>query len=251
MTSTNASRKAKIQAAAPKGGGGASRIVVATVVLVLVIVAIVVAVVLGSQKKDTAATAGGSSLPKGAPARGAGIVVNPGAPASVPTMDLYEDFQCPVCGAFERAFGPQVTQLAEQNQVKLVVHTLSFLDDNLHNDSSNRAANAASCAADQDRFLPYHAAVFAGQPAQEGQGYTDAQLRQFATTAGITGSALQSWQQCYDARAHNQYVESVQTQSEKDGVNGTPTIKLNGKKLDLSTLTGPQSLNDAVKAAGR
>jgi protein-disulfide isomerase len=180
---------------------------------------------------------------------GAGIVVNPGAPATVPTLDLYEDFQCPVCGAFERQFGASVTQMADQNQVKLVVHMLSFLDDNLNNDSSNRAANAAACAADQDRFLPYHGAVFAGQPAKEGQGYTDAELKAFATTAGISGSALQSWQQCYDSRAHNQYVHSVQTQAEKDGVNGTPTIKINGQKLDLATLTNPQALSDAVKAA--
>jgi protein-disulfide isomerase len=182
---------------------------------------------------------------------GKGIVVNPDAPASVPTMDLYVDYQCPVCALFEREFGQQVTQMADQNHVKLVVHTLSFLDDNLNNDSSNRAANAAACASDQGKFLPYHNAVFAGQPTHEGDGYTDEQLKTFATTAGITGSAQQAWQQCYDKREHNQYVQSVQTQAEKDGVNGTPTIKLNGKQVDLRTLTSAQALADAVKAAGQ
>ena len=251
MSSSSASRKAKIEAARPKGGGGANRIVVATVVVVVIIVAVVTAVILGSHGKNTASSSGGGSLPKGAPAMGAGIVVNPSAPSSVPTMDLYEDFQCPVCGAFEKQFGQQVTAMANQNQMKLVVHMLSFLDDNLNNDSSNRAANAAACAADADRFLPYHSAVFAGQPATEGEGYTDAQLKEFATTAGISGSALTTWQKCYDSREHNQYVESVQTQSEKDGVNGTPTIKINGKTLDLGTLTSPNALLDAVKAAGQ
>jgi protein-disulfide isomerase len=182
---------------------------------------------------------------------GAGIVVNPGAPASVPTLDLYEDFQCPVCAAFERQFGASVNQIADQNQAKVVVHMLSFLDDNLGNDSSNRAANAAACASDAGRFMPYHGAVFAGQPAKEGQGYTDAQLTSFATAAGITGSALDTWQKCYDNRTHNQYVESVQTQSDMVGINGTPTIKINGRTLELSALTSPQALADAVKAAGR
>jgi protein-disulfide isomerase len=251
MTSTNASRKAKIEAARPKGGGGANRIIVAAIVLVLVIGGIVAAVIIGSQNKTTATTAGGSSLPAGASAMGAGIVVNPDAPSNVPTMDLYVDYQCPVCGLFEKEFGQQVTQMADQNQVKLVVHTLSFLDDNLNNDSSLRAANAAACAADQGRFLPFHNAVFAGQPAREGEGYTDAQLKQFAVTAGISGSALQAWQQCYDQRQHNQYVQSVQTQAEKDGVNGTPTIKLNGQQVPLNTLTSAQALTDAVKAAGQ
>jgi protein-disulfide isomerase len=175
-------------------------------------------------------------------------LANPGAPASAPRLDLYEDFQCPVCGRFESLFGAQVTQLAEQNRVRLVVHTLSFLDDNLRNDSSSRSANAAACADDQGKFLAYHNAVFAGQPANEGDGYTDAQLTTFAQTAGITGSALQTWQTCYSAKAHNQYVQSVQTQADKDGVNGTPTIKLNGTTFDLSTLS-PQSLDAAIKAA--
>ena len=59
--------------------------------------------------------------------------------------------------------------------------------------------------------------MYKGQPEQEGTGYTDAQLKQFAEQAGVTGAGLTAWQKCYDARDHNQYVESVQTQSEKDG----------------------------------
>lgn len=259
MTSSSASRKAKIQAAAPKGGirnnrnggkagGGANRVVVATVVVVVVLAAVITAVILGSRDKTEATTSGGSSLPKNVAALGAGIVVNPGAPANVPTLDLYEDFQCPVCARFEDIFGLQIVDLVKANQVKLVAHPLSFLDDNLRNDSSNRSANAASCAADADKFLQYHAATFQGQPKNEGTGYSDAQLKSFATQAGISGTALTTWEQCYNTKAHNQWVESVQTQSEKDGVNGTPTVKLNGKAVDLGGLTRDK-LAAAVKAA--
>ena len=249
--SNAAARKAKIQAAAPQRGGGANKVVVAAVVVVLVIAAVVTAVILGSSNKDAATTAGGSALPKGAAAMGAGVVVNPGAPANVPTLDLYEDFQCPVCAEFERIFGLQIADMVKANQVKLVVHPLSFLDDNLRNDSSNRAANAAACAADAGKFLQYHTAVFQGQPAKEGTGYTDAQLQQqFAASAGITGAALTTFDQCYSAKAHNQWVESVQTQSEKDGVNGTPTVKLNGKAVNLAGLT-QAGLAAQVKAATR
>ncbi len=248
MTGNAADRKAKIKAAAPRGGGGANRIIVATVVVVVVIAAVVTAVILGSSGKKDATTAGGSALPKNASAMGAGILANPDAPASAPTMDLYEDFQCPNCGQFEKALGQQVTTLADQGKIRLVVHTLSFLDDNLRNDSSNRAANAAACADDQGKFLAYHSAVFAGQPAQEGAGYTDAQLKEFAATAGISGDALTAWQTCYDARAHNQWVESVQTQAEKDGVNGTPTVKVAGQTL---TTLSAQSLQAAVEAASK
>lgn len=261
MTSSSASRKAKIQAAAPqgpirsgskgggKGGGqGANRIVVATVVVVVVLAAVITAVILGSQDKQAATTAGGSTLPKNVAAMGAGIVVNPGAPANVPTVDLYEDFQCPICARFEEIFGLQLVDMVKANQIKLVAHPLSFLDDNLRNDSSNRAANAAACASDADKFLQYHAATFQGQPAKEGAGYSDAQLKQFAVQAGLSSTALTSWDQCYTAKSHNQWVESVQTQSEKDGVNGTPTVKLNGKAVELTGLTRDK-LAAEVKAA--
>jgi len=240
-------RRAKISAAAPRRRG-LNRVVVATVVAVLVIAAAVTAVVVGAQRSSDASTAGGSSLPTGAAGTGQGIVVNPGAPQGAPVLDLYEDFQCPVCKRFEALFGEQLTTLAAEGKVRLVVHPLSFLDDNLGNDSSNRAANAAACAADQGKYLEFHAATFAGQPVKEGDGYTDADLKGFAQAAGLTGAALDTWQKCYDDRAHNQWVESVQTQSEKDGVNGTPTVKLNGKVVDLSGLTRDK-LAAEVKAA--
>jgi protein-disulfide isomerase len=248
MSTQAKDRRAKIEAAAPQGRGGANKIVVATVVAVLAIAAIVAAVIVADQGKKADLAAGGSSLPRNASAMGAGLVVNPSAPANVPTLDLWVDFQCPACASFEETYGDQMAQMAADNEVKLVVHVLSFLDNKLGNDSSKRAANAAFCAADQDAFLPYHQAVFAGQPQREGQGYTDAQLTEFAEKAGVTGAGLTTWQQCYDAREHNQYVESVQTQSAKDGVNGTPTLKLNGQPLQLQGLT-PQSFAEQVKAA--
>lgn len=250
MSTQAKDRRAKIEAAKPKGRGGANKVVVATVVAVLAIAAIVAAVIVADQGKKADLAAGGSSLPKNAPAMGAGLVVNPSAPANIPTLDLWVDFQCPACASFEESFGDQMAQMTQDNEVRLVVHVLSFLDSNLGNDSSNRAANAAFCAADQDAFLPYHQAVFAGQPQREGQGYTDGQLTEFAGKAGLSGAALNTWQQCYEARAHNQYVGSVQTQSAKDGINGTPTLKLNGQPLELQGLT-PQSFAEQVKAATR
>ena len=250
MTSGSTSRKDKARAAAPRQG--ANRAVIGAVVAVLVIVGVVVAILLGS---GGSATPGGSTapassaLPAGATGPGGGIVVNPGkARAGAPTLDLYEDFQCPICGQLEKLFGAQIRATAAAGDVKLVTHTMSFLDDNLKHDSSLRAASAAACAADAGRFGPYHDAVFAGQPAKEGQGYTDAQLQTFATQAGITGSALTTWQQCVKSGQHTAYAQAVQTQSEKDGVFGTPTLKLNGTVLDLQKLNAAY-LTAQVKAA--
>ena len=240
----------KIAKVTPKGGP--NPVVIGAIVAAVVVVAVVVAVLIGNSGKSgsSAGTSSGSSAPVGVVGgTGGGILVNPTtAKGNAPTLDVYEDFQCPSCAQLEKAMGPAMASMAKAGQVKLVVHVLSFLDANLKNDSSSRAANAAACAADARKYLEYHSAVFAAQPAQEGAGYTDAQLTEVAKTAGITGTALTTWQRCTSSGQHAQYVTDVQTGAEKAGVFGTPTVKLNGKDI-TKTLTTGDALVAQVKAA--
>jgi len=238
----------KYAAATPKKGS--SPVVVGGIVAVVVILGVVVAIMVGNSSKSDSATGGSANtVPVGVVGgTGGGIAVNAAtAKGNAPTVDLYEDFQCPTCHELEKAMGAEFTSLAEAGRIKLVVHVLSFLDDNLKNDSSTRAANAAACAADAGKFLSYHRAVFDGFPAQEGTGYTDAQLTQFAGAAGITGNALPTWQKCTTSGQHATYVTEVQTGAEKAGVFGTPTVKLNG--ADITKNLTPDSLVAAVAAA--
>lgn len=236
----------KMATVTPKSGPNV--VVIGTIVAALVVVAVVVAIVIGNNSKSGSSTTAAQSVPAGVTGgTDGGVVANPSTPKSnAPTLDIYEDFQCPNCGQLEKAIGAELASLAKAGDVKLVMHTLSFLDDNLNNDSSKRAANAAACAADADKFLEYHAAVFAAQPAKEGDGYTNAKLTEFATTAGITGPALATWQKCTTSGAHNQYVADVQTASGKAGVNSTPTVKLNGKDI---TQTLPYPFGPATAEA--
>ena len=115
-------RKAKIQAAQKSQGSGANRIVVATVVVVVAIIAVVGGVVWSQSQKEAAtgtstAVPAGASMGKGYPAF---ADVTPAAGA--PTVDLYEDFQCPICGQFEAELGPTFQDLASQGKVKLSYH---------------------------------------------------------------------------------------------------------------------------------
>ena len=206
----------------------------------LVIVAVVVAVILGSQGKNPAATTAGGVRAAGQGASGHGRrhrASTPAAPASVPTLDLYEDFQCPICAEFEELFG------AADRRHGRGQRRSSWSTTRCPSSTTTCATTPPTGRPTRPPAPPTPAGSrsttrgLRRSARQEGAGYTDAQLRQFAEPAGITGSALTTWQQCYDGQAHNQYVESVQTQREKDGVNGTPTLKLNGKALDLQRLT--------------
>jgi protein-disulfide isomerase len=239
--------KKKIATVTPKKGP--NPVVIGAVVAAVLIVGVVVAILIGTSGKTNTPSAG-SADPVGIVANdGGGILANAAtAKSNAPTVDLYEDFQCPTCGALEKAMGPTFASMAKTGEIKLIVHTLSFLDDNLKNDSSKRSANAVACASDAGKFLEYHAAVFAAQPAQEGAGYTDAQLTAFATEVGITGPALTTWQKCTTSGQHDQYVADTQTNAEKAGVSSTPTVKLDGKDI-TRTLTTVEALVAQVKAA--
>jgi len=250
-SSPSSARQAKIQAAQKSQGGGANKIVVATVVVIVAIVAVVVGVVWSQQSQKSEITGGGNALPTGVSALGAGypafqdVTPGPGAP----TVDLYEDFQCPACASFEEALGSTMQEQARAGKIKLVYHVKNFLDDNLRNDSSTRAGNAAFCASDAGKFQEFHNVIFPNQPANEGDGYTDAQLKAFAEQAGVTGAALDTWQQCYDANKYVDYVNSVEEQSFADGVRGTPTVKINGEDVDLSTIASADLFTKAIENA--
>ena len=244
-------RQAKIQAAQASSGSGANKIVVATVVVIVAIVAIVAGVIWSQQSKEDSITGGGNALPTGVGALGEGYPafqdVTPAGNA--PVVDIYEDLQCPACAAFEAALGSTFTGLAQEGKIRLVYHVKNFLDDNLKNDSSTRAANATFCASDVGKFQEFHNLVFQNQPATEGDGFTDEQLKGLATSAGVTGADAETWQACYDADKYVDYVNSVEEASFKDGVRGTPTVRIDGEDVELQSIGTPDLLTQAIENA--
>ena len=250
MTGPANARQAKTRAAREDADAGAKKIIVAAVVAVVAIVAIVGGVVVADQgKQDRVGT--GTAVPAAAAAMGEGLVANKDVTlvAGAPTLDIYEDFQCPACAQFERVMGGTIAELAEQGKIKLVYHLKTIIDANTGTTHSLTMGNAALCAADAGRFQPFHDDVFANLPAQEGQGWTDAQTKGFAEKAGITGAALDSWQTCVDERKYATYVESTEEASAKADITGTPTVVLGGQKLDFDEVPDAAALTAAVEAA--
>jgi protein-disulfide isomerase len=150
---------------------------------------------------------------------------------SIPVLDIYEDFQCPACQQFEAAVGDAITkELGETGDFRVVYHPMQFLDANLGNDSSARAANASGCAADEGKFLEYHDAVYAGQPEREGTGFTDEDLIRFGGEVGLTGPEFES---CVRDQTFAKWAKNgVQRSSDDRGVTSTPSFFVNGQALN-------------------
>jgi len=222
------------------------------VAVAVVIVAVIVYVAMRPDPVDTgdaSSPTGGASSPSALPNAG-GIRVGD-APDDAPDVHLFVDFQCPWCGLLEEVSGPAITEAALDGDIRLTYTLMSFLDGNLGNDSSLRAANAALCADDQGAFVDYHAAVFAGQPAQEGTGWTDDQLIGFAEASGV--SDIDAFTGCLEDGTHNDYVKDMQTRSNQEGVSGSPRVFIDGTELgneQMNTLMrDPNSFPAILEAA--
>jgi protein-disulfide isomerase len=228
-----------------RSGGPSPALIGGVVVLVVALVAVLVwAATRGS---DLDATGSSSTLPEGG-----GVSVGPGVDADVTQVQIYEDFQCPFCGILERSIGEQLTQMAEAGEINVTFTIMSFLDGNLGNDSSTRAANAALCADDAGVFVPFHASVYANM-GEEGQGYTDEQFVQWAQDAGLSGGELDSFRQCVADEPHMAYVEAMQERANRDGISGTPTMVVDGRTLgneEMSQLMQDPGALEAVLGAG-
>jgi protein-disulfide isomerase len=213
-------------------------ILVAAIVLGLVVIGVVGTIGVSQLNKGGTAAGTNSSVPVNATSDASGIVVNPGTfKDGVPKVEVFLDYQCPVCKQFETQFGTTLDDMATKGEIQLIYRTMTFLDNKLRNDSSLKAGIAAACADNAGAYSAYHNAIFAGQPTNEGTGYTTQQLRvDFAGTAGITGDKLTGFQQCYDSRTTQSFVEGTNEKAAADGVNSTPTIMVNGTKLDNNTI---------------
>ena len=254
--SDRAARQAKIDAAAPKERKTKPALVAAVVLVTLLALGAAVWFGNRSTAPDPAGTATGNSAdhPQGATGPEGGIAISSAnLKEGAPTLDVYEDFQCPACQQIERALGPTIKQMADAGEVQVVYHIKTFLDANLRNDASMRASIGAACADDAGRFQAYHDQVYGNPPAQEGQGWTDEQLQQFAGSAGLSGQALTTWQQCTAQKKYEAYFQRVEEATARDGITSTPSFRVNGNdfKLDEQQVASAEDFRTKVLAAGK
>ncbi|MDR2974072.1 MAG: thioredoxin domain-containing protein [Propionibacteriaceae bacterium] len=190
-------------------------VVVAVVVLAAILVGLVVWQTSSNDKPagntSSAASFTGFKPPNGSANATYIEVKAANASADAIIVDEYFDYQCPYCRLVDSYYGSLFRELVDRGDVVLHMHPRSFLDRGIPGNYSIKAATAAACADTVGKFIEYHETVFANQPAKEGDGYTEQQLRvDFPAEAGITGDNLTSFQQCYDTQKTTAYMEALE-----------------------------------------
>jgi protein-disulfide isomerase len=140
-----------------------------------------------------------------------------GNPAAPVTIIEFSDYQCPFCSRVN----PTLDRVRQTygDRVKIV-----FKDFPLGNHpQAPKAAEAARCAGEQNKYWEMHDAIFANQRAIEVP-----QLKQTARAIGLNGAPFD---QCLDSGKHAAAVQAGQALGEKMGVNSTPSLYINGRAL--------------------
>ncbi|EHR49390.1 protein-disulfide isomerase [Saccharomonospora marina XMU15] len=239
-------RTAGGNAVAGARGGTDTKKVIAVVAAVLLVAAVVIGGVLWTNASKNATE--GQQIEPAAPAavdypeRREGVVVVSGAQDAPATIDVYADFLCPVCGAFEEAYGQQIEQRVAQGELRVRTHVLPMLTEKSDPPGySMDAANAALLAADEGKFSVFHDSLFANQPEEGKRGYSDEQLIELGRELGITSKSFADGVRAgtYDAQLQAELQRVLADPSlQRDFGNGqrgfgTPTVVAGGTIVDI------------------
>jgi protein-disulfide isomerase len=225
-------------------------VVVGAVVGVLAIGTGIGLAVANHGSSGSSAASGAVVPPKGAIGKDS-LVIPVGAADAPSTLTIYEDFRCPACDAFEKAFTPTVHQLEDTGQIRTEYHLVTLIDGNLGGTGSLNAANAAACAQDQGKFRAYHDVLYNNQPDEREDKFSDKNtLLQLADK--VPGLRTPAFTTCVTNGTHNSWVQKSNDDFNGSGFNSTPTVLLNGKSIygGQNNLT-PASLTQMVQAANK
>jgi protein-disulfide isomerase len=217
--------------------------VVGAIVAAVAIIAVVMVVV--SNKNDTSGNAVGSGgTPKNLTSA---YGVEVGKSSAPTTIKIYEDLQCPICKEFEAATGPQVQAAVADGKVKVDYRVVSFLDRASTTNYSSRALNAAMAVlstAGPEAFVKFHSLAYQNQPEEGSAGVPDSTLVDWAVQAGAKESEVKP---LIEGNVYHQWVVNATDQMSKDGVNGTPTVFINGKNQGTNPQVAIQAVLNAAK----
>ena len=208
------------------------------------------AVATHSSNSGSSSASGQVVPPKGATGKN-NLVIPVGAADAPSTLTIYEDFRCPACDAFEKAFTPTIHQLEDTGQIRTEYHLVLLIDGNLGGTGSLNAANAAACAQDQGKFRAYHDVIYANQPDERDDKFGDKNtLLQLANQ--VPGLKTPAFTNCVTNGTHDGWVKKSNDDFNSSGFNSTPTVLLNGKSIygGQNNLT-PASLTQMVQTANK
>ncbi|HEY0970272.1 MAG TPA: thioredoxin domain-containing protein [Gemmatimonadales bacterium] len=173
------------------------------------------------------------SQPDGAPARVVlhgvdltGVGYDRGDPDAPILMVEFSDFGCPYCAQHAlETFPALASEFVGSGRVfyKHVPFVMGMFP------NGDRAARAAACAGEQDRFWPMYDSVYAHQAAWKRGRDPDAMLTGLARN--VVPDAAR-WSSCYAGGGHGARTRAANDAARSLGIRATPTFFVNGQMVE-------------------
>ncbi|MDJ0358170.1 thioredoxin domain-containing protein [Paenarthrobacter sp. PH39-S1] len=187
----------------------------------------------GEVNKATLPAAPTSAAASAAATDLASIGIAPSADGKPVQIVAYIDYICPACNQFETKFGPQLKQWQDSGKATIEYRAAGILDQFSTTNYSSRSAAAAACLVDTspDKFADYFTQLFAQQPAENSAGLSNDQLKKIARDVGAADIGS-----CVDNKTYRPFVQYSTATAHAHGVNGTPTVFVDGKQYTDTTV---------------
>ena len=171
-------------------------------------------------------------------AKGTRVVV--GGKDAKNRIDVYEDLRCPACASFEQSAGKLLQKGADDGKYKLQLHLGSIIDNNLGGEGSKNAISALGAALDvsDDAFREYHEALYSkkNHPEETNDEFADDGYLLDVADSVKELKGNKGFQQNVEKGTFDKWALGMVGDFEKGKVDATPTVKVDGKKVETEQL---------------
>jgi protein-disulfide isomerase len=151
-----------------------------------------------------------------------------GSPSAPVLLEVWSDYQCPVCGRFAREYMPRLVEdFVVPGTLRIVDQSIDILGSGDPSESL-LAATAADCAGRQGRYWAYHDWLFWNQAGENRGAFNRDRLLAIAANLGLDMPVFET---CLDSPADQAEVRSRTEAARAAGINSTPTFVVNGELI--------------------
>lgn len=164
-----------------------------------------------------------------------GTTVVIGESTAKKTLELYEDSRCPICATFEQTVGETVAKDVDAGKYKIKYVGATFIDNSDNGEGSKNALSALGAALDvsPEAFLDYKAALYSAKyhPEESQDKFAkDSYLIEVADSVdALKGNT--AFQKDVEDGTFDAWAIKMSKTFDKSGVQGTPTLKMDGKNV--------------------
>jgi protein-disulfide isomerase len=166
---------------------------------------------------------------------------NDGAPGK---MLVFSDFQCPFCASFATQIEPLlVSEFVQPGILQFVYYDFPLGGNHRH---SFLVSRAARCANEQGKFWEYHNLALGKQ--SDWSFDQDPPIKKLIGYGSEVGLERGAFEACVNSTKYQDIVSANHRLGERLGVNSTPTVFVNSKRLPPEIFGDIKALRELINA---